>query len=199
MNMHEGAKESPEQTKVRKLKRLLGMAESLRKEIEECILTGTDDELGPVAIHQTRAIVEYTKVITEEDSLDVITPSVPDTASNESKAKAAQIALAQYVGYAKSVIAEYEPPPGANVKESVNRAVDGIERGFESLAKVFDQETGRRLAESIRDAVENAIGSKFTSKQRHENPSESSQEPEDAEFTEEPSEEQAKDQTRNQG
>ncbi len=196
MNMHEGAKEAPEQAQLRKLKRLLGMAKSLKDELSHCSLTGnTGENLGSTSILQVRTMVASTKQITGDDFVDMVLPELPADASDERKITAALMALSQYIGYMKSVIEEYEPPPSAQVKESVNRAVDGIERGFESLSKYVGGEEGRKIAESIRDAVEKAIGSKFASKPRPQSPPEPSPEPEDAEFTEEPKEEPPKDAT----
>lgn len=196
MNMHEGTKESPEQVQLRKLKRLLGMAESLKHELSHCSITGdTVGDLGSTAILQVRSMVASTKQITGDDFVEMVLPELPADASDDRKIKAALMALSQYIGYMESVIEESDPPPSANVKESVNRAVDGIERGFESLSKYVGGEEGRKIAESIRDAIEKAIGSKFASKPRHQSSQESTREPEDAEFTEEPKQEPPKDTT----
>ncbi len=151
----------------RTIKRLLSMARPLKGEIEHLLLVGSEQGLGSAALRNLHGLMEHTKTLSGDDFLDSIYPHDIDELSEEAKAQAVLLSLVQFVGYLEGILEEFEDPEPAqsdNVGDARSALLDTVrdlakraEHAVETAERAIGGEEGRRIAESIRDAMENAI------------------------------------------
>lgn len=151
----------------RTIKRLLSMARPLKSEIEHLLLVGSEQGLGSAALQNLRGLMEHTKTLSGDDFLDSIYPHDVDELSEEAKAQAVLLSLVQFVGYLEGILEEIEgsesgPSAGGGdarsaLLDTARNVAKHAEHAVETAERAIGGEEGRRIAESIRDAMENAI------------------------------------------
>jgi hypothetical protein len=122
--------------------------------------------LGKASVSNLRKLVERAEAVTHDD-LDYIVPEILEHADENETVGAVLLGLAQLSGYLDGVEADLSRCGRDQLNEAAKTVVDGIERGMESIRRTVGGEEGRRLANSIRDTIEKAIGGRIKPRGRN--------------------------------
>jgi len=141
------------------VRRLRRSVDSVRDQLEDLSLS-EQKALGKASVNNLRKLVERAEAVTHDD-LDYIVPEIPDNADENETVGAVLLGLAQLSGYLDGVEADLSRYGRDQLNEAAKTVVDGIERGMDSIRRTVGGEEGRRLANSIRDTIEKAIGGRI--------------------------------------